>query len=99
MDKDAGLAAYTLAVGQDNPEIQKAKKLHIPILTYPEFLGLLTKDKFGIAISGTHGKSTVTSMVALILEKAGFDPTVVVGSKISEFGGNVRIGKSKYFVF
>ncbi len=99
LDKDVGLAAYTLAVGQDNPEIQKAKKLNIPILTYPEFLGLLIKDKFGIAISGTHGKSTVTSMVALILEKAGLDPTVVVGGKISEFGGNVRISKSKYFIF
>jgi len=96
---DVNLVIRTLAVPENNPEIIKAKKLGISIFTYPQALGFLTKDKFGIAVCGTHGKSTITSMLALILEKAGLDPTVVVGSKIADFGGNVRVGKSKYFVF
>lgn len=99
IDKKIDLVACTLAINKDNPEIQEAKRLNIPILIYPEFLGLLTKDKFGIAVCGTHGKSTVTSMISLIFESAGLDPTVVVGSKVPKFNGNVRIGKSEYFIY
>ena len=96
---DVDLVICTLAVPEDNSEIIKAKKLNIPIFTYPQALGFLTKEKFGIAVCGTHGKSTASSMLALILKKAGLDPTIVIGSKVADFGGNAVAGKSEYFVF
>lgn len=69
------------------------------ILSYPEALGELTKEHFTVAVSGTHGKSTTTAMLGLLLIKAGLDPTVVVGTKLKEFGdSNFRVGKSKYLV-
>jgi len=93
------LVIYSYAIEKDNPELVKAKELNIPCLTYPEALGEFSKDYYTIGITGTHGKSTTTSMVALLLEKAGYDPTVIVGTKIKEFDNkNYRIGKSKYLV-
>jgi UDP-N-acetylmuramate--alanine ligase len=69
------------------------------ILSYPQALGELTKQYFTIAVSGTHGKSTTTAMLGLLLQKASLDPTVIVGTKLKEFGNsNCRIGKSKYLV-
>jgi len=97
--KDANLVIHSPAVRPDNPEIKQAKKLKIKIQTYPQALGDLTKEYFTIAISGTHGKSTTCAMVALILMKAGLDPTVIIGTKLKEFGNkNFRIGKSKYLI-
>ena len=99
MPKDADLVIHSPAVKPDNPEIKQAKKLKIKIQTYPQALGDLTKEYFTIAISGTHGKSTTCAMIALILMKAGLDPTVIIGTKLKEFNGNnFRIGKSKYLV-
>ena len=97
--QDADLVIHSPAVKSDNPEVKQAKKLKIKIQTYPQALGDLTKEYFTIAISGTHGKSTTCAMVALILMKAGFDPTVIIGTKLKEFNGNnFRMGKSKYLV-
>ncbi len=94
-----GLVIYSPAVPENNPEIKKAKKLKIKYQNYPQALGELTKQHFTIAVSGTHGKSTTTSMIGLLLEKAGFDPTVIVGTKLKEWkNSNCRIGKSKYLV-
>jgi UDP-N-acetylmuramate--alanine ligase len=71
----------------------------VKIISYPEALGELTKEYFTIAVSGTHGKSTTTSMIALTLIRAGLDPTVIVGTKLKEFGdSNFREGRSKYLV-
>ncbi|MFH1173167.1 MAG: UDP-N-acetylmuramate--L-alanine ligase [bacterium] len=96
---DMDLLIYSLAVPEDNPERVQAKKLKIKQLAYPEFLGMISRDKYTIAISGTDGKSTTTAMLGLILEKAGLDPTVIVGSKIKSLkDGNLRIGQSKYLV-
>lgn len=82
----------------NHPEYLKAKEKGIA-LTWEEFVGkYLMKDKFVIAIAGTHGKSTTTAMVAKILEDAGFDPTVIIGANVPEWNGNSRFGKSKYFV-
>lgn len=92
------LVVYSLAIPPQNPELQKAKRLKIPMLAYPEFLGSLMQDKFGIAVAGTNGKSTTTAMIGFILEKAELDPTVVIGSKLKSFGGNARLGKGKCFV-
>lgn len=98
--KDLDLIIYSPAVKKDNPEFKQAKKLKIKeILSYPQALGKLTKEHFTIAVSGTHGKSTTTCMLGLLLIKAGFDPTVIVGTKFKEFNdSNFRMGKSKYLV-
>ncbi len=104
LPKDLDMVIYSPAVKPDNPELKQAiknKKINsnLKILTYPQALGELTKDYFTIAISGTHGKSTTTSMLSLILIKAGLDPTVIVGTKLKEFGNsNFRMGKSRYLI-
>jgi UDP-N-acetylmuramate--alanine ligase len=93
------LVVYTAAIKEDNPELIKAKELHIPIIDRAGMLGLLMK-KFekSIAISGTHGKTTTTSMISLILEYSHFHPTILVGGELDEIGGNVKVGDRKYFV-
>ena len=97
--KNHDLIIYSPAVKEDNPELKEAKNLGIKCLSYPEALGELTKKYSTIAITGTHGKSTTTAMAALVLIKAGFDPTVIVGTKLKEFGNsNFRMGKSKYLI-
>jgi UDP-N-acetylmuramate--alanine ligase len=95
------LVVYTVAVTEDNPELMQAKKMGIKTMTYPEFLGVLSKDKYTIAVSGTHGKTTTTAMIAKILIDAGLDPTVIVGSLIKDEQGNRTNfipGKSEYLV-
>ncbi|MDX1607994.1 MAG: cyanophycin synthetase [Candidatus Spechtbacterales bacterium] len=87
--------AYTK---ENNIEVFEAEKRGVDIITYPEALAELFNSSYGIAVCGTHGKSTTSAMLGFILEKAGFDPTVVVGSRINEWGSNARAGNSKYFV-
>ncbi len=99
IQKNIDLVIHTPAVSSNNPEMKKAKKERIKVLSYPETLGELTKDHFTITVSGTHGKSTTTAMLALVLVEAGLDPTVIIGTKLKEFNGsNFRIGKSKYLL-
>ena len=96
---DADLVIFSPAVEKTNPELKEAKRRRIEVKSYPEALGDLTKKHFTIAVSGTHGKSTTTALIALILVKANFDPTVIVGTKLKEFGNsNCRVGDSKYLV-
>ena len=93
------ISPSVLSKNPKTTEITAAKKLKIPILTWQQFLGrFLIKNKFVIAIAGTHGKSTTTAMIAFILEKAFFDPTVILGAIFPHWGTNFRLGKSKYFV-
>jgi len=90
---------FSPAVPRNHPERAAARKKKIQELSYPEALGELTKEHYTIAVSGTHGKSTTTAMLGLLLTKAGLDPTVIVGTKLKEFGNsNCRVGKSKYLV-
>ena len=96
LSNDTDLVIYSPAVKNNNPEYKKAKELNIKLQSYPEALGDLTKQYFTIAVSGTHGKSTTTAMLALVLIKSGLDPTVIVGTKLKEFeDSNFRAGKSK----
>jgi len=96
---ETDLIIYTSAVKQSSLFLKKAISRGTKIKSYPEALGELTKRHFTIAVSGTHGKSTTSSMIGLILEKAGLDPTVIIGTKLKEFGNtNFRIGKGKYLV-
>ena len=93
------LVVYSPAVKKNNLELSFYLKKKIKCLSYPEALGELTKNYFTIAIAGAHGKSTTTAMLGLILVKAKLDPTIIVGTKLKEFGGtNFRPGKSKYLV-
>ncbi|MBC8166030.1 MAG: UDP-N-acetylmuramate--L-alanine ligase [Bryobacteraceae bacterium] len=97
----AGAKALVIssAVDQTNPEVQEARKIGIPVIPRGELLAELMRLKFGIAIAGSHGKTTTTSMVATILNYAGLDPTVVVGGRVSTMGGsNARLGASQFLV-
>lgn len=93
------LMVYTSAIHTDNPEYRAAQDLHIPILTRAQLLGQMMKNyETPIAISGTHGKTTTTSMVSEILLAAGTDPTLSVGGILKTINGNIRVGHSGYFV-
>ncbi|MBI4975635.1 UDP-N-acetylmuramate--L-alanine ligase [Candidatus Peregrinibacteria bacterium] len=99
VSKKHELLIYSPAIPKSNPELKRAEELKIKMLSYPEALGELSKEYFTIAISGAHGKSTTTAITALLLKNAGLDPTVIIGTKIKEFGNqNFRVGKSKYLV-
>jgi len=96
---DISIVIYSPAIPENNIELEKAKTIGLKIMTYPQALGELTKKYFTIAVTGTHGKSTTTSMIGLLLIKAGLDPTVIVGTKLKEFdNSSCRVGNSKYLV-
>lgn len=93
------IVIYSPAIQKENPELKEACELGIPAMSYPKALGQLAKNYYTIAVAGTHGKSTTASMIALMLVNAGLDPTVVVGTKVKEFGdSNFRYGRSRYLV-
>lgn len=97
--ENAELVIYSSAVGSDNPELARANELGIPTVTRAQALGaLMAEYDSSIAISGTHGKTTTTSMVSLILKDAGKEPTILVGGNLSEINGNVYVGDGNYFV-
>ena len=97
--KDMDLVIYTSAVNADNPEFAKAMELNIPTMDRAEALGLLMKNyKEIIAVSGAHGKTTATSMISMIFEDSGVDPTILVGGMIEEISGNVKVGKNDYMI-
>src|SRR5579862_9908239 len=87
------------AVDEQNPEVQEARRLQIPVIPRGELLAELMRLKYGIAVAGSHGKTTTTSMTATILNHAGLDPTVVVGGRVGTMGGsNARVGHSDFLV-
>lgn len=96
--KDVHVVVYSSAVSMDNPEIVKAKQLDIPIIPRGEMLAELMRFKYGIAVAGSHGKTTTTSMIGTILGKTGLDPTVVIGGKLSAFGSNAKLGRGEFLV-
>jgi UDP-N-acetylmuramate--alanine ligase len=87
------------AVEEQNPEVQEARRLQIPVIPRGELLAELMRLKYGIAVAGSHGKTTTTSLTATILNFAGLDPTVVVGGRVGTMGGsNARVGRSDFLV-
>ncbi|MBW6513896.1 MAG: UDP-N-acetylmuramate--L-alanine ligase [Candidatus Syntrophosphaera sp.] len=96
--KDVDVVVKSSAVKDDNPEIQAAKALKIPVIRRAEMLAEITRMSFSIGISGTHGKTTSTSMTGLVLEAAGLDPTIIVGGKVKNYGSNNVMGSGKYIV-
>ena len=95
---DAHVVVTSTAVSPDNPEVVRARELRIPIIPRAEMLAELMRFRFGIAIAGTHGKTTTTSLVASILAEGGMDPTFVIGGKLNSAGTNAKLGASKYLV-
>ena len=99
LTKDIDLVVYTAAIKSDNPELLAAHKLNIPTLTRAELLGQMMKNyEMPVAVSGTHGKTTTTSMISQILLSAEADPTLSIGGIYRPIGGNIRVGASELFV-
>lgn len=97
--KEADVVVYSSAVVLDNPEVKEAFSRKIPVIKRSEMLAECMRMKYGIGIAGTHGKTTTTSMVGLVLTEAGIDPTIIVGGKLSSLGGtNARLGAGDYIV-
>ena len=95
----SSLVVYTAAMRSDDPELLRAKELNIPIVERADFLGEITKAfEETICVSGTHGKTTTTSMLSLCFIEAGLDPSIQVGSILKQLDGNSRIGNSEYFI-
>lgn len=96
---DTDLIVYTVAIPHYDPKLFKqVADSGIPYKSYPQMLGIVTADKYTIAIAGTHGKTTTTAMIAKILMDAELDPSVIVGSLLKEYKSNLIIGKSEYFL-
>jgi UDP-N-acetylmuramate--alanine ligase len=96
--RGARLVVISSAISPDNPELVAAKEMGIPVIHRAELLAWLLNRKKGIAVAGAHGKTTTTSMLALTLEKNGFDPTIVIGGELNDIGGNAKLGRGEYVV-
>lgn len=99
VDPDCEVLVYTAAVKQDNPELLAAASMGIPLLTRAQFLGQMMKNyRTAVGVSGTHGKTTTTSMISQVMLEAALDPTILVGGIFPTIKGNTRIGHSDYFI-
>jgi UDP-N-acetylmuramate--alanine ligase len=96
--EQADVVVISSAIKPDNPEVQAARNRGIPIIGRGEMLGELMRMKYSIAVSGTHGKTTTSSIVSFMLELAELDPTSIIGGKVLEMGSNARLGQSEYLV-
>jgi UDP-N-acetylmuramate--alanine ligase len=94
----ADVVVTSTAVKGDNPEVLKARKAGIPVIPRAEMLAELMRLKYGVAVAGSHGKTTATSMVAAVLDKGGLDPTVIVGGRLQHLGSGARLGKGDFMV-
>src|SRR5215212_7224137 len=95
---EADVVVVSSAVRRSNPEVVEAERRGIPVIPRAEMLAELMRLHFAIAVAGSHGKTTTTSMIALVLERAGLDPTAVIGGRLRAFGSNARLGDSEYMV-
>ncbi|HUH66192.1 MAG TPA: UDP-N-acetylmuramate--L-alanine ligase [Syntrophales bacterium] len=95
---DADVVVTSTAVKSDNPEVLEAHRRNIPVIPRAEMLAELLKMKFSIAVSGSHGKTTTTSMVATVLASGGLDPTMVIGGKLASIGSNAKLGDGEVIV-
>src|SRR4051812_25335602 len=95
---DADVVVISSAVRSSNPEVLEAGRRQIPVIPRAEMLAELMRLRYSIAVAGAHGKTTTTSMIALVLERAGLDPTAVIGGRLSAFGSNARLGRGELMV-
>src|SRR5437867_9197484 len=96
--RGAHVVVTSTAVKPENPEVVEARRLGIPVIPRAEMLAELMRLKYGVAVAGSHGKTTTTSMVALVLDKGGLDPTVVVGGRLGVLGSGARLGRGEFMV-
>ena len=94
----ADVVVMSSAIQRSNPELAEARKRGIPIIARADMLAELMRLKFSVAVAGAHGKTTTTSMIAMVLERGGLDPTAVIGGRLSAFGSNARLGKGDVIV-
>jgi UDP-N-acetylmuramate--alanine ligase len=94
----SNVVVISSAVRSDNVEVVEAKRLQIPVIPRAEMLAELMRLKYGVAIAGSHGKTTATSMIATVLVNGGFDPTAVIGGRLNAFGSNAKLGKGDFLV-
>jgi UDP-N-acetylmuramate--alanine ligase len=95
---DAHVVVTSTAVRRDNPEVTEARRRGVPVIPRAEMLAELMRLKYGVAVAGSHGKTTTTSMVALVLDRGGLDPTVVVGGRLGVLGSGARLGRGDFMV-
>ncbi len=95
---DVQVLVKSTAIGEDNPEVQEARRRGIPVIPRAEMLAELMRLRQGIAIAGTHGKTTTTSLTAAIFDHAGMDPTVVIGGRLNAYGTNAHLGSGQYLI-
>jgi len=98
LPRGTDLVVHTAAVKDENPEMVEARRRGLPVLKYAEFLGRLMDLRDGIAVAGTHGKSTTTAMLAFVLAEAGLDPSFVIGADVPQLGGGSRVGSGPHLV-
>ncbi len=94
----ADLVIFSSAISYGNPELKFARKSHITCIPRSQALAEMMEEKVGVAITGTHGKTTTTSLISLILKEAGFDPTILIGGELNDIGGNACLGDGKYLI-
>ncbi len=94
----AHVVVTSTAVRPGNPEVEEARRRGVPVIPRAEMLAELMRLKYGVAVAGSHGKTTTTSMVALVLDRGGLDPTVVVGGRLGVLGSGARLGKGEFLV-
>jgi UDP-N-acetylmuramate--alanine ligase len=98
LGREADVVVISSAVHSDNPEVAAARARGIPVIARAEMLAELMRLKYGIAIAGSHGKTTTTSLIAMVMGYAGLDPTAIIGGKLPQLGSNARLGQSEYLV-
>ena len=98
MSSETDMVVVSASISEDNLDLKTARKMGIKVVKYSQILGSLMKEKRGIAISGTHGKTTTSAMISTILKTAGLDPTFVIGGEVPDIGGNAHLGKGNLFV-
>lgn len=96
--ENCDLVVFSTAIPADNLELVEARARRLPVWHRADLLAALVNNSYGITVAGTHGKTTTTSMLALLLERGGLDPTVVIGGEVNYFDGNARLGESRYLV-
>jgi UDP-N-acetylmuramate--alanine ligase len=95
---DPSVVVISTAVQFTNPEVLEARRLHIPVIPRAEMLAELMRMKYGVAVAGSHGKTTTTSMIAAVLSAAGMDPTMVIGGRLRSLGSNAKLGQGDILV-
>ncbi|MCP4411646.1 MAG: UDP-N-acetylmuramate--L-alanine ligase, partial [Gammaproteobacteria bacterium] len=98
LEPDTNLVITSAAINENNLDLKKARSLGLKVVKYSEFLGSLMSTKSGIAISGTHGKTTTTAMISTILQRTGHEPTFVIGGDVTGIGDNSCLGRGSHFV-